>query len=208
MLHVGLTGGIASGKSTVAQMFAACGAIIVDLDRLVHDLYTPGGEVWRKIVSHFSPALLNEDQTIDRGRLGALVFADDRQREILNGIVHPAVWERWQAELKSIEQVNPRAIVLSDIPLLFETGMESLFSVVILVYIPPSEQLKRLKVRDRLNDEEARRRISSQMSIEKKRTLSSWVIDNSGSLEETRRQVEEIWGKLVRLAGHHGAISG
>ena len=197
MLNVGLTGGIACGKSTVARMLAEKGAVLIDLYELAHSVQEPEGAVWREIVCHFGEEILHEDRTIDRRRLGETVFADREKRELLNRLVHPAIFEEWQRRLAEIRARRADAIVVSDIPLLIEAGMKSMVDLVLLVYITPEEQIRRVMARDGSSREEAERRLASQMPIEEKLRWADIVIRNGGSPEETRRAVCTVWMELI-----------
>lgn len=197
MLNVGLTGGIACGKSTVARMLVENGAILIDFDELAHAVQEPEGNVWREIVSHFGEDILHADRTIDRRRLGETVFADREKRELLNRIVHPAIFAEWQRRLEEIRKTSPHAIVISDIPLLIEAGMKELVDLLVLVYITPEEQIRRVMVRDGFSREEAERRLAAQMPIDEKLRLADIVIRNEGLPEETRRSVSEAWENIV-----------
>jgi dephospho-CoA kinase len=196
MLNVGLTGGIASGKSTVARMLAKKGAILIDFDELAHAVQEPEGAVWREIVRHFGEEILLPDRTIDRRKLGETVFADREKRELLNRLVHPAIFEEWQRRLAEIRARRADAIVVSDIPLLIEAGMKGMVDLVLLVYITPEEQIRRVMARDGFSREEAERRLAAQMPIEEKLRWADIVIRNGGSPEETRRVVSEVWMEL------------
>ena len=198
MLNVGLTGGIASGKSTVARMLAELGAIHIDFDALAHFVEEPDQPAWKAIVDAFGGTILNEDRTISRERLGAIVFQDREKLKILNKIVHPAVREEWHRRLACIEEQKPAAIVLSDVPLLIEGGMEALFDLVVLVYIPPGEQLRRLVARNGFTREEAERRLASQMPIEEKVRRADLVINNEGDMEDVRARIAGLWEALVQ----------
>lgn len=196
MLHVGLTGGIASGKSTVARMFVEQGAALIDCDALAYEVEAPGGAAWQDIVTHFGKDILRPDGTIDRKRLGAIVFADPQQRALLNRLVHPAVLAAWQERLAALREEHPEGIVVSDIPLLVEVGMGALLDLVILVYVAPEEQIRRLTARNGLTREEAVQRLASQMPLDEKIRHAQAVIDNNGDREATRAQVETLWGTL------------
>ena len=198
MLNVGLTGGIASGKSTVARMLVEKGAVLIDFDELTREVEEPDKPAWREIVRHFGEAVLLPDRRIDRGKLGEIVFADPVKRRILNDIVHPAVFAEWRGRLTEIKQRQPDAVVLSDIPLLIEAGLEKMVDLVLLVCIPPEEQIRRLMARNGFSREEAERRISAQMPIVQKIPRADRVIRNEGSIEETAREVERIWEELRR----------
>jgi dephospho-CoA kinase len=196
MLNVGLTGGIASGKSTVARMLAEKGAVLIDFDEIAHAVEELGRPVWREIIHHFGEGILHEDRTIDRRKLGETVFADREKRELLNRLVHPAILEEWQRRLAEIQASHENAIVVSDIPLLIEAGMNSMVDLVLLVYITPEEQIQRVTVRDGFSREEAERRLAAQMPIEEKLRWADIVIRNGDSQEETHRAVSEVWVEL------------
>lgn len=197
MLNVGLTGSIACGKSTVARMFVEKGAFHIDFDRLAHQVEEPDQPAWSRIVDCFGPGILNPDRTINRARLGAIVFEDAEKLAALNGIVHPEVFTAWHRRLDEIRQVRPDAIVISDVPLLIEAGMQSLVDIVVLVYVSPEEQIRRLVNRDRCSRREAQARFASQMSIDAKRQHAHIVIDNQGSVEETQKIVDRVWEDLL-----------
>jgi dephospho-CoA kinase len=201
MLNVGLTGGIACGKSTVARMLIEKGAILIDLDDLAHTVEEPEGPVWREIVSHFGEGILLPDRQIDRRKLGAIIFADRKKRDILNRIVHPAVFAEWRKRLGEIEKTREDAIVLSDVPLLIEAGLGTLVDVVLLIYIPPEEQIRRLTARNGFSREEAEGRVAAQMPIGEKIVHADIVIRNEGSVEETSRAVNRVWEELCRRRG-------
>ncbi|HAR99452.1 MAG TPA: dephospho-CoA kinase [Syntrophus sp. (in: bacteria)] len=198
MLNVGLTGGIACGKTTVAEMLVARGAHLIDFDALAHEVEAPDRPAWRGIVSAFGEDVLNADRTIDRLKLGAIVFQDKAKLQTLNGIVHPAVFDAWRRRMDAIVRDDPRAIILSDVPLLFEVGMAPLFDLVALVYISPAEQVDRLMKRNGFTAEEARARLAAQMSIDEKVRRADVVIDNQGTVEETRRGIAAVWADFVR----------
>ncbi len=196
MLNVGLTGGIASGKSTVARMLADKGAVIIDFDELAHAVQEPDGPVWREIVAHFGRAILGPDRAIDRRKLGAAVFGDREKLDLLNRLVHPAVFAEWQRRIAEIRAVRPEAIVLSDIPLLLEAGLKPLVDLILLIYIPPEEQIRRLMARNGYGPDEAAARLASQMPIDAKLSEADIIIRNDGSPEETRSAVDELWEEL------------
>ena len=194
MKLIGLTGGVGSGKSTVAEMLRELGAVIVDADEAAHAVYAPGTPGFDEVVDAFGTEYVR-DGRIDRAALGRLVFADEAARTRLNAIVHPRVRD-WMAD-RTLEAFNAGAeIVVQDVPLLYENGLEDLFSSVVLVYAPAETQLRRL-VEDRgLSEERARAMIAAQMPIDEKRRRAHHVIDNGGTREETRRQVEEMWAQM------------
>jgi len=198
MLNVGFTGGIACGKSTVAAMLVEKGARLIDFDLLAHEVEMPDRTAWRGIVSVFGEGILKADRTIDRLMLGQVVFSDPEKLRQLNGIVHPAVFTAWQERLGEIAREDPHAIVLSDVPLLFEVGMQGAFDLVALVYISPEEQVERLMKRNGFSVEEARARLAAQMSIDDKVGQADIVINNQGTVEETRRMIDAVWAELLR----------
>ena len=197
MLNVGFTGGIASGKSTVAKMFQEKGAYLIDFDKLAHFVEEPDQQAWKAIVDFFGSDILNNDRTINRIKLGLLVFKDREKLSKLNSIVHPAVFEEWRRRSEDIRERNPQAIVISDVPLLIEVGMRNMFDVVVLVHAFPEDQIQRLMERNGLSREDAVRRLSSQMPIDEKRAYADIVIDNHDSLEATRRIVNDAWKDLL-----------
>lgn len=199
MLNVGLTGGIASGKSTVAKMFQEKGAHLIDFDVMVRSVEEPGAPAWKKIVECFGSKILNEDRTINRKKLGAIVFCDKEKLEKLNGIVHPVIFEEWKRQIADIREKIPNAIVISDIPLLIEAGKVDEVDLVVLIYISQEEQILRLIERDGCSRGEALTRIESQMPIDKKLRYSDFIVDNGGSLEETAEQVSDIWERFLEI---------
>jgi dephospho-CoA kinase len=198
MLNVGLTGGIASGKSTVAEMFVKNGAYLIDFDGLAHEVQEPGKPAWKEVVNHFGEGILQPDKKIDRVKLGDIVFTDKEKLSKLNNIVHPLVYQEWQSRLEKIRKKEKHAIVLSDIPLLFEGKMQHLFDLTILVLIAPKEQIRRLMARNGVSKEDAEKRLKSQMPIGEKIVLADIVIDNEGSIPETEKRVGQVWQELLR----------
>ncbi len=197
MLNVGLTGGIASGKSTVAKMFEDKGAYLIDFDALAHFAEEPEHPAWKAIVESFGTDILNEDGTINRAKLGQIVFADKEKLSRLNNIVHPAVFELWRRRIEDIREMNPRAIVVSDVPLLIEIKVQHLFDVVIVVYVSAEDQIKRLSERNAYSREEAESRLDTQMPIDEKVPHADYVIDNKGPIETTRSVVNAVWEELL-----------
>jgi dephospho-CoA kinase len=188
---IGLTGGAGSGKSTVSAMLKELGATVIDADEAAHAVYEPGSPGFESVVREFGAEYVREGR-IDRARLGELVFHDDAARHRLNAIVHPLVRD-WMAA-RTLEAVEGGAeVVVQDVPLLFENGLERLYSATVLVYVPEPMQVTRLVVGRGLSEERARAMIASQMPIENKRMLATHLVDNSGSREATRGQVDRIW---------------
>lgn len=203
MLNVGLTGGIASGKSTVAKMLQEKGAYLIDLDELAHFVEEPDHPAWKAIVEYFGSDILNEDRTINRVELGLIVFADHEKLFILNSIVHPAVFEEWRRRIEDVYKKDPCAVVISEVPLLIEVGMQHLVDVVLLVHISPEEQIERLMYRNGCSRDEAARRLASQMPIDEKVPHADIVIENKDSIEVTRSIVDDVWQKLIQREKKH-----
>jgi dephospho-CoA kinase len=194
---IGLTGGAGSGKSTVAQMLRDLGAVVLDADVAAHRVYEPGSLGFDLIESEFGPDYIR-DGKIDRARLGELVFRDAEARARLNAIVHPLVRE-WMAAETADALMRGAEVVVQDVPLLFENGLERLYSDVVLVHVPEELQVERLVHERGLDEDRARAIVAAQMPIDDKRTKAGFVIDNSGSLDETRRQVEKVWVRVRAL---------
>ena len=199
MINVGLTGGIGSGKSTVLKLFETRGAALIDFDELAHHVEEPGTETWKKIVDHFGKNVLHDDGTVNRVKLGAIVFGSPAERAALNAIVHPAVFEEWRRRIDETERTKHDAVIISDVPLLIEAGMQSLFDCIILVYLPPEAQIERIMKRNGFSRREAQERLAAQMPIGDKIPLCDFVIENDGSIIETERKVDEVWNALVAL---------
>jgi dephospho-CoA kinase len=195
---IGLTGGAGSGKSTVAAMFRELGAAIVDADEASHAVYERGTPGFREVVETFGNEYVREDGQIDRAKLGDLVFKNPEARKKLNAIVHPRVRE-WMAE-RTAEAVEGGAeVVIQDVPLLFENGLQGLFSSTVLVYADAATQLSRLTGERGFSAERARSMLASQMPIDNKRSLADYVIDNGGTRDKTRSQVDKVWTKVRSL---------
>jgi dephospho-CoA kinase len=200
MLIVGLTGGVASGKTVVSQVLREEGAYIIDADQIAKELVQPHQPAWNEIVKVFGEEILQEDGTIHRKKLADKVFADLKQRELLNQILHPRIREEMDRRTKEIGQKDPEAIVVIDAPLLVERGEHHEIDKLIVVTSTQTQQIKRLKDRDGISPEEALRMLSSQMPLEKKVELADFVIQNEGSLEETKKRAKEIFGELKEIA--------
>jgi dephospho-CoA kinase len=195
MKLVGLTGGVGSGKSTVAEMMRELGAEVVDADEATHAVYEPGSPGFDAVVREFGDAYVDGGR-IDRSQLGELVFRDDDARRRLNSIVHPLVRD-WMAQRTAEAAERGAEVVVQDVPLLFENGLERLFSSVVLVYVPEEVQVERLVSGRGFAPERARAMIAAQMPIENKRGLAHHVINNSGTREETQAQVKAVWKQLA-----------
>ncbi len=195
MKLIGLTGGAGSGKSTVASMLRDLGAVVLDADVAAHTVYEPGSLGFDLIEAEFGPDYIR-DGKIDRARLGELVFHDGDARARLNAIVHPLVRE-WMAAQTANALMRGAAVVVQDVPLLFENGLENLYSDVLLVYVPEETQVRRLVEERGLSEDRARAIVATQMPIEDKRARARRVIDNQGTRDETRKQVANVWAELV-----------
>jgi dephospho-CoA kinase len=204
-LLVGLTGGIASGKSAVSRQLAELGCRLVDADVLAREVVAPGEPAWRAIVEVFGQAVLRPDRQLDRKRLGALVFADPARRKALEGVTHPAIAARRQAILDAWAAEGFDGPVVLDIPLLVEVGGLAQVDRVILVYVEPEVQLARLMARDGFDRAEAERRVASQMPLAEKVRHAHFVIDNSGTPEETAAQTRAVHAALLAELRARGA---
>jgi dephospho-CoA kinase len=196
-LLVGLTGSIATGKSTVSRMFAHLGARVIDADLLAREVVMPGQPAYARIVEEFGPQVVQEDGSLDRKALGASVFADAAKRKRLEDITHPAIGLRQQRILSVLDEEAFEGVVIWDAALLFEGGGVAKMDRVVVVYADPETERRRLMERDGLSDADARARIASQMPIAEKAKLAHHVIDNSGTREETERQVRAVYGALL-----------
>jgi dephospho-CoA kinase len=200
MLRVGLTGGIATGKSVVGRMFADLGCHLIDADRIVHELLEPGQSVHQAVVAAFGKQILRPDGTIDRKILGKIVFRDEKARQNLNSIVHPATIQRQKEWLDQLEAAHPNAIGIVEAALMVEVGTYRNYDKLIVVVCSLEEQRRRLRARSHLSEDEINARIASQMPLDEKAKFADFVIDSSGELEATRRQVEKVNSKLQELA--------
>jgi dephospho-CoA kinase len=196
-LLVGLTGGIATGKSTVSAMFAHLGAKIVDADLLAREVVMPGQPAYAEIVREFGPDVLQEDGSLDRKRLGAIVFADAAKRRRLEAITHPAIHARQQRILSVYDEEAFEGVVIWDAAVLIESGSAKRMDRVVVVVADPDTELGRLMARDGFSEEEARPRIASQMPLSEKVKVADYVIDNSGTRAETERRVREVYRALL-----------
>ncbi len=196
-LLVGLTGSIATGKSTVSRMFAHLGARVIDADLLSREVVMPGQPAYARIVEEFGPQVVQEDCSLDRKALGAIVFADSARRKRLEEITHPAIGARQQRILSVLDEEAFEGVVLWDAALLFESGGIARMDRVVVVFADPETERRRLMERDGLSEADARARIASQMPIGEKAKLADHVIDNSGAREETERQVRAVYGALL-----------
>ncbi len=195
-LLLGVTGSIATGKSTVASMLEELGAPVIDFDILAREVVEPDQAAWKDIVDYFGKQILNEDRSIDRKKLSDIIFNDLEKRKKLESFTHPRIQELFVTRLIEITQKDPNAIVQVVIPLLIEINMQYLFHKLLVVYTPQEIQVKRLAKRDGISEAEALNILQSQISIDEKASYADYVIDNSKSIEDTQKQIKELWEKL------------
>ena len=198
--YFGLTGGIASGKSTVAAMLRDLGAYIIDADKIGHEMLLSTSPAYPELVAAFGRGILDSADRIDRKKLGPLVFSDPARLQQLNRIVHPRIIEHISQLAAQNCAQNQGAVVVVDAALIYETGIPGRFAKTIVVWCRPEQQIERLVAKTGLSREEAERRITSQMPAEEKRRRADFVVDCSGNLEETQRQVEDLYPVLKQLA--------
>ncbi len=192
-MRVALTGNIGAGKSAVGEYLKTKGIKVIDTDILARDIVEPGKKAWLEIVRNFGYEVLAENNAIDRKRLGDIVFNDKDKKRELEKITHLAIWEQLA------EQMRQESLIVAEIPLLFEAGWQDRFDKVILVKADDALRLKRIMVRDNLSEEDARKRLNSQMSQELKEKMADYVINNSGEWLDTVRQIEEIWQSILEV---------
>ena len=207
MVTIGLTGGIASGKSTVSREFEKLGAVIVDADQIARSLSHPHKPLWRKIIEYFGKEIQKEDLTIDRFKLGQKVFAGEAEREALNKMIHPEIKKEIDRRRREIGKADPNAMVLVDAPLLIETGTFREMDRIIVVSASKRNQIRRLMDRGGLSVEEAKRWIRAQMPLREKLKYADYVINTNGSLEEVRKQVKRIHAELAGIRARGGRSS-
>jgi len=202
MIIVGLTGSVGTGKSTVTDFFRELGAYIIDWDVLARDVTRPHSKAWKKIVAYFGKDCLNEDLTVNRQKLAEIVFSDKNKVAKLNQIVHPEVFKEDERITNEIKNLEPNALIIKDIPLLFEVARPTFVNKIIVVAASEQTQLSRLEEKG-MKQQDAQNRIKSQLPLKGKIESADFVINNDGSLEETRKQVEEIY-TLLRKGEQHG----
>lgn len=196
MMRVGLTGGIASGKSTVCDIFRGKGCQVIDADKVAHELIRRGGSCYDRVIEKFGSAILCSSGEIDRKKLGAIVFEDKTQLEILNSILHPEVIRTILLNLNELEKINsnPRRIV--EVSMMIESGFHKSFQRLILVTCTPEQQIERLMTRNGLSLGQASKRIGLQMSLGEKIRFADYVVDNSGTLKKTEEEVNQLFRNL------------
>lgn len=195
MIIVGLTGGLGTGKSTVTGLFKELGAYIIDWDELARDAIHPHSKAWEEIVAHFGKGILNDDLTVNRQKLADVVFSDKERLAKLNQIVHPEVFKEDERITSEIKNLDPDALIIKDIPLFFEVASHIPVDKVVVVSASEQTRLRRLGEKG-ISREDARSRMRFQVPLEQKVISADFVIDNDGSLEETRRQVGKIYSSL------------
>ena len=200
MILVGLTGGVATGKSTVAKMFKQCGAVVIDADQLARDVVKPGKPAWRAIVTLFGKTVLNPDRSLDRQALGNIVFRNRTKRRQLERIIHPRVAREQQRLVRRIAKRKPHAVVIYEVPLLFEAGVDKRVDTIIVVTADRETQIARLKKRNGLTRAEAIQRIKSQMPLRKKCRLADIQIDGTKRLNPLHAEVLSYYRHFLRIA--------
>jgi dephospho-CoA kinase len=200
MITIGLTGGIASGKSLVAELFRRLGAAVIDSDSIAREVVEPGTTGWQSVVAEFGQDILAPDSTIDRAKLGRIIFSDRERRNTLNAILHPLIINTVRERVAALGRQYPEALVVTDIPLLIECGLQHEFDAVIVVWSPVELQRKRLMKRDGLSAAEAQQRIDAQMALNEKQAHATYVIKNDGSEKQTEEQVKKIFLTIKQQA--------
>lgn len=196
MKLIGLTGGIASGKSAVARMLRARGVPVIDADQLARDVVAPGTDGLRAIVERFGAGVLLDDGTLDRKKLGAVVFGDDAARRDLNAITHPRVAQLAMEKLEAL-RASGAPVAVYEVPLLFENNLEGMMDATVLVAARDDVQLARLMARDGIDEAAARARMNAQMPLAEKRKRATFVLENDGTLGDAERQLDEIWSRVA-----------
>ncbi|MDA8137412.1 MAG: dephospho-CoA kinase [Desulfobacteraceae bacterium] len=204
MIVAGLTGGIASGKSTVADILRQAGAVIIDADHIARQIVAPRQPAWQEIRDFFGERVIGPDEQLDRDALGQLVFENPQLRRRLEAITHPRVGKEIASQLQDAAKDHPQGVIVMDIPLLFETGNPQGLREIIVVFVPEEVQRQRLMRRNGYNTAQAEARIRSQIPLAQKAQKATMVIDNSGSLEETQRQTLAIYQQLAKRAKQVG----
>ena len=198
-LLLGVTGGIASGKTTVANLFADLGAAIIDFDIIAREVVEPGKPCFGEIVEFFGQKIVDIDGHLDRKMLSGIVFEDEQKRKRLEGILHPRIFDTFITRTNEITKKDPDAIIQAVIPLLFEAGLQHLVHKTLVVYVPREIQIERLIKRDKITRDQAAKILKAQLPIDEKAGMADFVINNENSLDETRRQVEELWKRLKQI---------
>ena len=198
MVVIGVTGGFGTGKSTVAGMFKRLGAVVLDADVIAHELMEPKQLAWRQIIKAFGSGILNEDETVNRRQLAAVVFRNAQRRRKLEAILHPKVMREIRRRLHELRRSRRVKAVVLDVPLLVEVGAQRLADAIVVVTALPAVQRQRLQHKYGLSGEELDARIAAQWDLSAKAALADAVVENSGSVNATRTQVTRLWNRLVR----------
>lgn len=197
MLVVGLTGGIASGKSTISAILRELGAVIIDADMLAREAVMPQSPAWQEIVRHFGPEVLDPDGQLDRKKVAAIIFNSPRERAVLNGIIHPRVIKAAGELIEKYKRENQAPLIVVDAPLLIESGMTGMVDEVWVVAVPEEIQVRRLIAREKITAEQALERLNSQIPLTEKLRFAHRIIDNSGDREQTQQHVYALWKEMV-----------
>lgn len=197
MKIIGLTGNIASGKTEVAKIFKELGAKVIDADKIAREVVEPGEAAWQEIVEEFGGNILNPDGSINRKKLGEIIFNDDKKREQLNRITHPRIMTKLKETIDNYKKENVKLVIIEAALIVERGGLLKLIDELIVVSADAETQIERIMTRDGLRRDEALSRMESQMPISEKTKHATYIIDNSESLEETRKQVEEVWEKIT-----------
>lgn len=200
MILIGLTGGVATGKSTVAAMFKRCGAIVIDADALAHQVVQPGKPAWQAIVRHFGQSILQPDQTLNRQVLGQIVFGNRAKLRQLERLIHPRVAREQMRLTREAKRQDPRAVVVYDVPLLFEAGINKRVDKIVVVAADQQTQLLRLKKRNGLSRSQALRRIRSQMPLSKKIRMADYVVNGTTDRRRLNREIRKLCESLRALS--------
>jgi dephospho-CoA kinase len=197
MLIVSLTGGIATGKSVVARFLAARGCHIHEADQVARALMDPGRPAWRKVADHFGPGILNADRTIDRRRLAGIIFTDAKERRFMDELIHPLVLEEMRKAAAALESEGRTKVFVSEAALTVEAGFTRYFDKVVVAWCRPEVQLRRLMARDKIDREDALKRIGSQMGLEEKKKHADYLVDTSGDPKDTELRTETVYRSLL-----------
>jgi dephospho-CoA kinase len=192
---VAVTGGIASGKTTVVHELERLGGRVVESDRISRAIYTPGSAVWKKIVRLFGRGILGEDDAVDRKKLAGIVFADPKRRRTLEKVTHPAIIAEMKRQMRAAKDAP---LIVLDIPLLYEAGLEGMADITVVVWVPKAVQAARLRKRDGLAAQDAAARLRAQWPLARKRALADYVIDNTGGKARTKRETAKLWRVLTK----------
>ncbi len=200
MVVIGVTGGVGTGKSTVANIFKQLGAVVLDADAMAHQVMEPKRLAWRQIVKTFGEGILNDDQTVNRRQLASVVFRDEQGRKRLERIIHPQVLRVMKQQLHRLRRSRRIKAVVLDVPLLVEVGARSWVDALVVVTAPPEVQRERLQKKYGWSDEETTARMDAQLELSAKVALADHVVDNADGVDATRTQVKRIWNQLVPLS--------